>query len=392
MRESFGRAVTVSMVLVLLFAVSIARTPDIADSVAAPYAAPVHLPAAIVWSEDFEDGDISDWMVFEINWTLPDGVVNFTVDSAELYDLSGGVLRSIGPEWNFAMHNSSVAYGTWSFDIDIQRPDDFDRFAVGFIGENFSEHWLPSDGSSDGYLISILIPDEDPEGYVRLATNTYPGTTTFIDSYRVEDIRGWKNFIVTREFDREGQFYVYMDGDLILKAVDKTHTTSEYFTVFGMANHAIDNITVSDTIDYDAAPPEWSVTLYKEIEEGEPLYYDVNATDYSGVDQFWMLENENFAMTEDGIVTNITDLAEGIYNMIVKVNDTGGFTQTGSFTVRVTPTPTVTPTTTTTSTTPTTSPGTTTPPPAAIPLEILATVIAVPLVLIIILVVWRSRK
>jgi hypothetical protein len=126
--------------------------------------------------------------------------------------------------------------------------------------------------------------------------------------------------------------------------------------------------------------------------EGDPLSYDLNATDHSGIDKFWMIEHPNFDITDEGVVANTTNLIPDTYDLAVKVNDTLGYTQNGTLTVKINAAPTTTTTTTTTSTTQTTTPGPTPPPSDPIPLELVAMVIAIPLVLIIVLVVWRSRR
>ncbi|KXH76827.1 MAG: hypothetical protein AM326_06510 [Candidatus Thorarchaeota archaeon SMTZ-45] len=386
MKKALSNLVMGVLIILLLSTVSISHTPEVVEYSVERTSSPIL--AGIVWSENFDDEDFSDWMIFEINWTLPDGVVNFTIDPADLYNVSDGVLRAIGPEWNFAMRENSVAYGTWSFDIDIQRPDDINRFGVGLTGENYSDHWLPPTGSSNAYLISILIPNEGPSGDIRLARNEYPGTTNIVASYYVENIRGWKNFIVTREFDREGYFHIYMDGILIISAVDTYHTTSEYFTVFGMANHAIDNITVSDTIDYDAAPPDWEPKIPNlQITEGESFYYDANATDFSGIDKWWIDDTENFTIDEDGVITSTHNLAVGEYITTVWVNDTLGYMSGDAFSLIVNP---ATPTTTSPPTTPTPTPVDGPIPP--IPMELIVAVTGVAVVVILVLVIWRIRK
>ncbi|MFX1560045.1 MAG: hypothetical protein ACFFBL_05620, partial [Promethearchaeota archaeon] len=56
--------------------------------------------AAVEWSDDFEDLGISDW-------TIEQG--DFSVDD--------GTLRPNGTGWNRISHPSTVAFGTWSFDL-----------------------------------------------------------------------------------------------------------------------------------------------------------------------------------------------------------------------------------------------------------------------------------
>jgi hypothetical protein len=199
-----------------------------------------------------------------------------------------------------------------------------------FISEKFAEHWLPSDGSTNSYFLAFFFDVNE----IRFARNTYPGTTNFLDTHHISDFTGWKSFIVTRE--PSGQFYVYLNGEIILNVVDSTHTTSERFAIFGKANPAIDNITVHDNIIHDGAPPEWNPEPVDQmIDIGTDFYYDLNATDYSGIDQWWINDTVNFAIDDDGVITNINVLEAGSYVIDVSVNDTLDNTQTGSFRLTV---------------------------------------------------------
>jgi hypothetical protein len=392
----FEKLIAASMVILLFSTMSTSHLPDVEDSTVTTDMVSSPIRSAVVWSDDFEDENIDDWEIFGVNYTtFPLQLIpgNFSV--------SGGLLRNVGPEWDYAFHNSSVAYGTWIFDVDIQRPDDLDRFPVGFMSEYNIEKLLNDTGNN--YIISFRIFDDDPDGDIRLARNDIDKGTTFLDSYYVEIIRGWWNVIVTRE--ESGQFYVYLNGDLILDVVDTTHTTSDCFVFYGYANPAIDNITVSDTIDYDKAPPKWSHSITdKEITLGELFHYDINATDHAGIDQYWIDDTQNFTIDDQGVITNITELVIGTYDVTVWVNDTLGNTQTGTFTLTVntdtttTTTTTTTPSTTTSTTTTsptittTTSTDTTEPPPTLIPTELLIAGIAAPILVIVVLVIWKSRK
>jgi hypothetical protein len=382
------------MVILLFSTISTSYSPDVENSTVTIDMTSSPIRSAVVWSDDFEDENIDDWEIIGIDYTTIPGTLipgNFSV--------SGGVLRNVGPEWDYAIRNSSVAYGTWSFDVDIQRPEGLNRFPVGFMGDYNIENLQNATGNN--YIISFRIFDDDPPGDIRLAKNIFGEEyTIFLDSYYVEIIRGWKNIIVTRE--ESGQFYVYLNGDLILDVVDTTHTTSECFIFYGSANPAIDNITVSDTIDYDKAPPKWSHSIAdKEITLGESFYYDINATDHAGIDQWWINDTQNFAIDDQGVITNISELVIGTYDVTVWVNDTLNNTQTGTFrlTVNADTTTTTAPSTTTsttttspTSTTTTTTTYTTEPPPTVIPPELLIAGIAAPILLIVVLIIWKSRK
>jgi hypothetical protein len=318
----------------------------------------------VVWSEDFE-GEIDDWHLYATNHTAdPDCLIEGN------FSLEGGVLRATGPEWNDAGHNSSVAYGTWSFDVDIQDPENEWHFYVAFSMKHFSERDLEEERLSPGYAVGFYIPDTGQHEIrlVRGSHNLIPHAL-WLGTYYSDNIVGWHNIIVTHE--PSGYFYVYLDGSLILRGKNSDYTTSERFLFASPAGPAIDNITVSDTLDYDAAPPEWDdPVLNKTITLGETLHYDLNATDYSGntVDQWWINDTVNFAIDTHGIITNVGDLVIGDYSIQVKVNDTLGNTRTSTFTLTV-------------------EAGS-----IAIPIELLIAVVGVVAVVVVVLVIWRTKR
>jgi parallel beta-helix repeat protein len=63
--------------------------------------------------------------------------------------------------------------------------------------------------------------------------------------------------------------------------------------------------------------------------------YDLNATDYDGLDLWWINDTARFSIDQEGIITNVTTLALGYYALQVSVNDTKGNTLTGEFGVTV---------------------------------------------------------
>ena len=129
-----------------------------------------------------------------------------------------------------------------------------------------------------------------------------------------------------------------MNETLILEGKNTDYTTSERFSLSTHANPAIDNIIVNDTITYDKAPPVWENTIAdQQIVEGESFRYDINASDFSGIDSWWIDDTENFTIDENGVITNNIALSVGDYIIGVSVNDTRGNTQHNSFELSVVP-------------------------------------------------------
>jgi hypothetical protein len=111
-------------------------------------------------------------------------------------------------------------------------------------------------------------------------------------------------------------------------------------------------LTVEDT-----TVPVWDPTpVDQAIDQGESFTYDLNATDLSSLDHWW-LNTTVFAIDNNGVITNIEELAVGVYGIRVYVNDTHGNILTGTFSVTVEEvSATSTTSTTTTDTTTTTEP------------------------------------
>ncbi len=87
----------------------------------------------------------------------------------------------------------------------------------------------------------------------------------------------------------------------------------------GNMNSTTISITVQDT-----TPPSWVQTpTDKTIENGTSFYYDVNATDLSGVSAYFINDTTNFAIDKTtGVITNATYLDLGTYYLRISVNDT----------------------------------------------------------------------
>ena len=263
-------------------------------------------------------------------YTNPPG--NFTAED--------GVLRANGSEerWSQAFVNSSVAYGTWEFDVDVV--DTYNHeIVIAFI----TVEWNLYQMAIKCYFIQIVTGTYDDDTRLRLqagkcyATDSPRGRdVSFYDDILYEEILGWKHFTITRE--DKGQFSVYMNGTLAIEWKDNEYKTCNEFAFGTGPGPAMDNINVSDTVDFDAAPPRWEpAPSNKSIVLGEDFRYDLNASDFSGVDTATWAVNDtaNFAIDSDGVITNIVDLAVGTYGLNVSVSDTGGFTRSATFTVTV---------------------------------------------------------
>lgn len=191
--------------------------------------------AAVVWSDNFNDGNYDGWTV--LNGTL---------------NVEDNVLWVESPSTACIVHPSSVAIGTWSFDVYSQGPHQL----VQIIGTKprvipgpIYMIWIGGD-------INLYLWDED-----------FYNLQFFQNSTRTDSARGstktkglhWQHFDITRSSD--GRICVYHNGTLALDLsppLAPSVVTPEFFALFGAAikGVAIDNIVVSDTVDIEPPPPE----------------------------------------------------------------------------------------------------------------------------------------
>ncbi len=71
-----------------------------------------------------------------------------------------------------------------------------------------------------------------------------------------------------------------------------------------------------------ASPPTWDESPTNHtIEFGDSFSYDVNASDTSGIDHYWVNDTVNFTVDINGEITNATYLAVGVYSLEIRACD-----------------------------------------------------------------------
>jgi hypothetical protein len=94
--------------------------------------------------------------------------------------------------------------------------------------------------------------------------------------------------------------------------------------------------SVTWSMDIEAGQPVWDqVPMSQVFEFGEPFRYDLNASDPSGLDHWWLNDTSHFAIDGTGVITNTTILAVNHYGLQVWVNDTYNNILTENFMVTV---------------------------------------------------------
>ncbi len=182
--------------------------------------------------------------------------------------------------------------GTWSFTIETSAPT-WDQTPTNQVVEFYEPFWYDLNASDPSGIDTWWLNDT-----VHFTMDSNTGIITNVITLPVDTygLRVWVN-----------------------DTLNNIQTTT--FTV-----------TVQDT-----TPPTWDQTPTNQtLELGDPFRYDLNASDPSGIDTWWLNDTVHFTMDSNtGIITNATALPMGIYGVQVWVNDSYTNIRTRTFTVTV---------------------------------------------------------
>ncbi|MHA2293173.1 MAG: hypothetical protein ACXACK_13530 [Candidatus Hodarchaeales archaeon] len=231
------------------------------------------ISAATVWTEYFDDLD---------DWDLSDFTINaitevHTQDNVSGFSLVDGALTAPNClNWNHpsrALRNSTVAYGTWSFDwvvaegsthkahdgvlfIHTDREHNYNingltqaEYYAGLSGYVLVLSCMQLSGVIVGPGLTIVEYTTQEPGYEVLGS--HPLSTAPVGPHHID---------ITR--NSQGIFRVFFDSSQVIQVTDNSITTSEKFGFKSFRGDSqIDNITVSDSVDKTPAPASISITV-----------------------------------------------------------------------------------------------------------------------------------
>lgn len=173
--------------------------------------------AAVLWIEDFEDGNYDGWMIEE-----------------GTFDASSRYLEATSSGWNDIFNTSRVSCGYWGYDLfeDSITGIDIHVFiiALGYQIGNLSGYSV----SLEYGLISNLTLYRWDEGVSHILDH---------DTVPLVELE-WINYNITR--DSEGFFQVVRISEVLLSATDNTYTDSQFFLFYAENGGSIDNITIME--------------------------------------------------------------------------------------------------------------------------------------------------
>jgi hypothetical protein len=213
---------------------------------------PLASRGAVVWSDDFTDGDYDGWTICD-NQTLYRGEWGWSGSSWSAANHYLQIEAGYGQAgWGIISHPSNVAYGKWRFDFKTDETQ-IDAGVLGsfrFISGNFYD-WSDYDTDSNLYNLGFdaIATAEGFEMSLYLGKRVDGVSTDIVSSDALIPIAGWHQIEVTRT--TTGLFSVYHNGSLMLQAVDTDHTTSVMFWLWFGQGSMTDNIVVDD-----APPPD----------------------------------------------------------------------------------------------------------------------------------------
>ncbi len=207
----------------------------------------------VVWSEDFDDGDMEGWTVTQGNFTVVNGYLESVVN--EEYK---GVFAGGGSEYfllSCCFTQSNVAVGTWSFDVYFDCASELPELAVEFMTKK-QTRWglgMPLGAEAHGKTYGIYAGYNIPGSYELYTAPSFPVAEQIKLYSTVQGLKRkeWHHIDITR--DEEGQIRVYINGVLGIDTIDTRVTESYYFGIMleycFRGKSYIDNIVVSNTID-----------------------------------------------------------------------------------------------------------------------------------------------
>jgi parallel beta-helix repeat protein len=289
---------------------------------------------------------LSDYCNFTYNLVHHNPVDGVLVDSSNGTLIQGNIIYD-NYQWgaHLIYANATRTFGN-DFVLNALR----DAIEFNSVGPNFwddgvslGNYWWGISRTLDNYTIY-------DGSMVEMGQDNYPMSSMWIEnasSFGFE-ITSTGNVVTWNAFGHNPDSYEVYVGATIL--IDTTMWTGSDITIdvdgLSVGNHnlmiriyhysghflmAFVEIQVTDT-----TPPVWvSTPTDQEITYGDPLSYQLQATDPSGIASWSVNDSVNFAI-EDGLLTNDSVLEVGTYNVQITVEDPYGNQLTVTITITVT--------------------------------------------------------
>ncbi|MHA1978697.1 MAG: hypothetical protein ACW98I_17475 [Candidatus Hodarchaeales archaeon] len=211
--------------------------------------------AGVVWTEDWETGLSDEWIIDAYSYELFSGFQPYELTTPSVV---AGVFKTNAPTsaflvyWSGVHRNSTVAFGTWSFDWVVEPGVDHESYVdVFFMVNNYKDNITGEVvfGDTPGYVLNLQSGFKGPltANSITLARAAGGGLSQSALGIKVfaSEITGSHHIEVSRSSD--GEFTVAFDSTVELTATDTNFNTSEKFVIGAwIGDSGFDNITTSD--------------------------------------------------------------------------------------------------------------------------------------------------
>ncbi len=242
--------------------------------------------AKTAWEDNFANEELEEWNTYACS---SDDIWNSPCDyNNTKFEVTGGSLSAPSSTgFNYvtrAFHNSSIAYGTWSFDWTVsENKKSFDAVEFAFTDHKHEYNWTgtnPSTRRWSGYSLVMVSWDipvwQGSNGpglhLIKFINSSSAFSTSTVKSVKFNStISGTHHIDITR--NNTGEFNIFFDSELVINITDNRYQTSEMFAfVSWEGDSSFDNIYVSDTIEFILGKSDNSLIDLSEFQMGVILF------------------------------------------------------------------------------------------------------------------------
>ncbi|MFX1475123.1 MAG: nitrous oxide reductase family maturation protein NosD, partial [Promethearchaeota archaeon] len=252
---------------------------------------------APTWDEPPSDQitEFNQLFTYDLNASDPSGLDNWWLNDTNFFVNNQGVVSALGLE-------------VGSYTVQVWVNDTHNNTLTGFF--------------------SVTVQDTTAPTWLLQPTNQTAECAEFFEY----QLQAWDPSPIANWTLNDTSWFVINSQGLI------TNATILYVGVYWLQVFVNDtygnivNATFKVTVE-DTTPPSWVEQPSNHLDGGVALYYDLNATDPSGLDTWAINDTLHFAIDINGIITNISALTTGSWGVQVFINDTFGNTRSANFTI-----------------------------------------------------------
>ncbi|MEA3515227.1 MAG: cadherin repeat domain-containing protein, partial [Nanoarchaeota archaeon] len=288
-----------------------------------------------------------DFGTYSLNISVNDtsGNTNSTIITITVQDMTY-------PTWNQTPANQEVEYNTsFSYQVNASDTNEVDKY---FIDDETNFAIDSNSGIITNYtllgigLYSLNISVNDTSNNINstvinitVQDTTYPAWDETPQSSTIQygasfmyDVNATEALLDQYFINDSSNFAIVAENGIIINATTLAPGVISFNIsvndTSGNTNSTVISVTVQDTI-----PPTWDESLQNQtVEYNTSFSYDVNATDNYQTDDYF-INDTDFSIDTDGIITNNTLLSLGVYYLNISVNDTSNNVNSTIITITV---------------------------------------------------------